>query len=169
MAQRTFIGQTFASASLACSFTSVGTELFFGKYNLGGFWATGLSAVNRARYVENTDEVASFLRLEVPYVREYRLFSLPGRVFNVYAGGDACLGYEFLDPFGILPSASKSALENSGYKYSSFLYGVSARAEAEWFPSTAFGVFAEARLPITFGTSLQVVGVEVSVGARFGF
>jgi len=169
-AQRTAYKQVFLSGNFGTTFTSVGAECFVGSYQLDGFWSFGTSVMNRCRRETNTGGIVSFLRTEFPFTYTYRVYNTTNRSLNIYIGGDAFLGFEVMDPFHQLSDEVRSAVANSGYRRSSFLYGLSPRGEVEFFPvDFPAAIVAAVRAPVTFGTSLETFGVEVLVGLRYGF
>ena len=170
-AQRTAYGERQLNIEAHVSpAPSFGAALSYGQYLLTSFWEGGVTADD---YLKQNSEDGLFdnLRVEGYGAFLYRIFGTRNRQLSVYVGGDAFLGFEFLDPFKRLTQPSYQSYLNDGYKASQFIYGVSPRAEAEFFVSRDIALVARVRVPVTLNTQFRsdLVGFVGAVGVRYNF
>lgn len=167
--QRTAFRSSFGSFSAVYSVSSLGLEADYGQYLQKGYWAAGLSAVNRGVIEETTGEPVSFSRLEAFGKLMWSPWRMRDRSVNVYVGGDAFIGWEFLDPFRSLDRPLRKAITSAGYSSTAFVYGASPRAEVEWFPFRSTAFTAGIRIPVAFGSNIRELGFEAALGVRQNF
>lgn len=168
-AQRTAYGEYFAGGGLLTSSTSLGMEVSFGSYLLDGYWAGGISAVNRAVREERSGEVVSLPHAELFGQLMWAPYRNRSRSLNTYVGGDIFVGWELLDPFKEIPSYIRRSILNAGYDKRRFIYGIAFRAEMEYFVTDLLAVVPVLRVPAAFRSQTRVLSWEAGVGVRFNF
>jgi hypothetical protein len=80
---------------------------------------------------------------------------------NLYAGGNAFIGYEVYDPWDRLP-----ANINTGLGTGAFIYGVRPRLEAEVFITKRLAIVISGSAPLTFGSVSSWLRGDAGVGLR---
>lgn len=168
-AQRTAYQEYQVTARGQLSNNSIGAEVSFGSYLVDGYWAGGISAVNRAAIEDLSREVVSFPRVEVFGQLMWAPYRTRSRELNTYVGGDIFVGWELMDPLKSSPDHIRQSLKNAGYDTSRFIYGAALRAEVEWFVSDRFALLAAVRTPAAFRSKLRVFGWEAGIGIRQNF
>lgn len=165
-AQRTARGSWFVGADGVFTFTSFGGQITFGKYLLRSYAGGGVNAAFRA-VSQNTGTVSyklAYGQYTATGEFMYRLCAARSRWFNLYGGGGALLGVEVYDPLDQRPEGV--ILSETG---ATFIYGLDARLEAEFYAFRSFAFTVGGRLPVTFGSLCRVFNYEVSAGVRVNF
>lgn len=173
-AQRTALGTKIVSADVHCSISSFGGELMYGQYIIPGYWFGAVAFTNRAEKDKASGEKCDYPRLQGIGGYMQRVYGNRERFLNIYAGGDVFIGMEKFDMFKTLSESTRnSRLTNEdGSKKNDtvFIYGLSIRAEIEFFITSSVALTAKARMPICFNTNTSfMVGGEFGLGARFNF
>lgn len=171
-AQRTAYGERLITVSAHYAQfwgTSAGLEVSFGQYLLQGYWFSAANFTNRVEIDNASQEVVNYPRLQGMGGYMQRLYGSRERELNVYGGGDVFLGVEMFDLYQKLTAPTKQALYKNGVSDYRFLYGLSPRAEVEYFPLSNIAIVAKFRLPVCFNSNTSVLGVEFGIGARFNF
>lgn len=168
-AQRTALGTKIVSADVHCSISSFGGELMYGQYIIPGYWFGAVAFTNRAEKDKASGEKCDYPRLQGIGGYMQRVYGNRERFLNIYGGGDVFIGMEKFDMFKTVSEPTrKSRLENK--KETVFIYGLSIRAEIEFFITSSVALTAKARMPICFNTITSfMVGGEFGLGARFNF
>ncbi len=163
-AQRTMKGQGILTAGATSGITrmlDMGAEVGYGQYLLRGYWYTAASVASHK------------IRTSGAYLMRYidllggggymhRLVSTRSRSISLYAGGGAFLGYEIYDPAGELPSSI-----STGLAAGSFLYGISARAEVEFFITGRLAVSASVCAPVNFSSPVTLFRPALLMSLRY--
>lgn len=170
-AQRTAYGERQLNIEgHASPVPSYGAALSYGQYLLNTFWEGGVTADNYIK-LHKTDGLYGNLRVEGYGAFFYRIYGTRNRQLSVYVGGDLFLGFEFLDPFKRLTQPGYQSLLNKGNKAYQFIYGVSPRAEAEFFVSRDIALVLRMRVPVTLNTQIRsnLVDIVGALGVRYNF
>lgn len=162
-AQRTMSSQELLTASYTYPFSGhgdFGLDASYGCYLLSSLWNAGIYAVTLSCSIGNARqmEYAHFCSYAEWL---YRLSATRSRSINLYAGGGAFLGYEAYDPFGRLPSYIDTGLGSGA-----FLYGVHAKAEAEFFIAKKLAAVLSGWVPVNFSSPLSNLNAGVRAGLR---
>ena len=162
-AQRTMNDRNLLTGEYAAQFSSVkdfGINLSWGRYLLDGFWNVSASGVSSALQLSTGDRLGLFtLRAEGGYL--HRIASTRSRGLNLYAGGNAFIGYEVYDPWDRLP-----ANINTGLGTGAFIYGIRPRLEAEVFITKRLAIVISGSAPLTFGSVSSWLRGDAGVGLR---
>lgn len=168
--QRTAIGTIYVSAYGNCSFSGFGGGAEAGMYNAMGQWKVGLSDANRRASVYNADNIIQghigYMHLEFCGDYLWRIVSSHDRRLNFYGGAGLFIGVELIDPAKRWPQNSVFPFAKSN----TFLYGVDAQLEFEWFPvrtAPNLALIVGGRLPVNFSSQIRKFNQEVSVGIRY--
>ena len=164
MAQRTMSGQSILAAEVtALAMTrpgDFGISIDYGQYLLSGYWFCSLSGEH--------NRIATTTAYSIRYMDAYagggylhRIFASRSRVFGLYAGGGAFLGYEFIDPMNERPSNISTSLPSG-----CFQYGIIPEVEVEIFflRKTALTIGADS--PIFFTSPLRKIRPRLKAGIR---
>lgn len=162
-AQRTMNDRNLLTGEYAAQFSSVkdfGINLSWGRYLLDGFWNVSASGVSSALQLSTGDRLGLItLRAEGGYL--HRIASTRSRGLNLYAGGNAFIGYEVYDPWDRLP-----ANINTGLGTGAFIYGIRPRLEAEVFITKRLAIVISGSAPLTFGSVSSWLRGDAGVGLR---
>ena len=163
-AQRTMKGQGMITTGASSSITrmqDIGAELGYGQYLLRGYW---YSAAGVSTHKIRTS--GSYLMRFIDFIGGggymHRLVSTRSRSISLYAGGGAFLGYEIYDPLKELPSSI-----STGLAAGSFLYGISARAEVEFFITGRFAIAASLSAPVNFSSPVSLFRPAILMSLRY--
>ena len=170
-AQRTAYGERQVSLSVHYSPSpSYGASASFGQYLLSSYWEGGLTADNCIKQHTGGTYFGN-LRVEAYGAFLYRIFGTRSRQFSVYGGGDAFLGFEFLDPFRQLDDPTWQSMLLDGYRQHKFIYGAAPRVDAEFFVLPPLAITLRIRIPVTLNGQFRsdLVGFQGGVGLRFNF
>ena len=138
-----------------------GASVSYGRYLLDAYWKASASVVPRGVQLSTGDRMDLFgLRAGADYM--YRIASVRSRVFSMYAGGGAFIGYELYDPLSRLPENIHTGLGDGA-----FIYGVNAGIEAEVFLGRRTAFVAGCTVPMTFGSVSRWLRVNATAGIRF--
>ena len=163
-AQRTMRDQNLLTASMQTPCTGIkdfGASVSYGRYLLDAYWKASASVVPRGVQLSTGDRMDLFgLRAGADYM--YRIASVRSRVFSMYAGGGAFIGYELYDPLSRLPENIHTGLGDGA-----FIYGVNAGIEAEVFLGRRTAFVAGCTVPMTFGSVSRWLRVNATAGIRF--
>lgn len=162
-AQRTMSSQELLTAHYTYPFSGrgdFGLDVSFGKYLLASYWNAGILGNLYSQKVNNENSM-QYAHLAAYGEWLYRVIGTRSRSINLYVGGGAFLGYEAYDPFKKLPSYI-----NTGLGSGAFLYGIHAKAEAEFFIAKKLAVVLSGRFPINFSSPLSNLNVNLMAGLR---
>ena len=163
-AQRTMRDQNLLTASMQTPCTGIkdfGASVSYGRYLLDAYWKASVSVVPRGVQLSTGDRMDLFgLRAGADYM--HRIASVRSRVFSMYAGGGAFIGYELYDPLSRLPENIHTGLGDGA-----FIYGVNAGIEAEVFLGRRTAFVAGCTVPMTFGSVSRWLRVNATAGIRF--
>ena len=163
-AQRTMRDQNLLTASMQTPCTGIkdfGASVSYGRYLLDAYWKASVSVVPRGVQLSTGDRMDLFgLRAGADYM--YRIASVRSRVFSMYAGGGAFIGYELYDPLSRLPENIHTGLGDGA-----FIYGVNAGIEAEVFLGRRTAFVAGCTVPMTFGSVSRWLRINATAGIRF--
>ena len=163
-AQRTMRDQNLLTASMQTPCTGIkdfGASVSYGRYLLDAYWKASASVVPRGVQLSTGDRMDLFgLRAGADYM--YRIASVRSRVFSMYAGGGAFIGYELYDPLSRLPENIHTGLGDGA-----FIYGLNAGVEAEVFLGRRTAFVAGCTVPMTFGSVSRWLRINATAGIRF--
>lgn len=175
-AQRTAYGERMLSLSVHYSqlnSSSIGAEVSYGQYLLSGYWFVALNFTNRIEKDTDSQDNVHYPRLQGYGGYMHRIWGSRERDINFYGGGDVFIGAEFFDLFKTLTEPTKNSLYESGITDYRFLYGLSPRIEAEYFPFKYIALTARIRMPLCFNSNIGTLGFdkmfEAGIGVRFNF
>ncbi len=162
-AQRTMRDQNLLTANtqIPCAAISgFGAEFSYGRYLLDGYWKSSASIVPRGLRLSTGDHMDLLtIRAGADYM--FRIASVRSRVFGLYGGGGAFIGYELYDPNSRLPSNIYTGLGNG-----TFIYGVTANLETEIFIINNIALTTGFSMPLTFGSVAQWLRANAHIGFR---
>ena len=163
-AQRTMRGQSMISAhALSCipAVQEMGGGIEYAQYLIGGYWFAGADAASHM--ISTTGSYAMrYVDMLACGGYMHRLLGTRSRSINLYCGGGAFLGYEIYDPKDELPSSI-----STGLAAGTFLYGVCARAEAEFFIWGRLAITAGFCAPLHFPSPVSVFRPDARIGLRY--
>ena len=159
-AQRTMKGQYFAEASALWAGYRPGGQAMFGEYLQNSFWAAGISVRSFSKKL-STSDLMPYLDICAEGEWRYRLLSTRSRMLSLYGGGGVMLGYEAYDPWGRLPETIDTGLGKG-----TFMYGISAGLQAEFFFTRSMALHVGARVPINFSSDVDWFHWELEAGLR---
>ncbi len=168
-AQRTSNGERQLSLSGSYTFSHWGGELYYGQYLLSGYWLGGIGFHDRIEVDAPSGETVHYPRLQGRGGYMYRLLGNYSRSLNLYVGGDAFIGVEMLDLFGLLSAPTRQSYYKNGFHDYQFIYGCAPRLELEYFPFPTLAAVVGGRAPLCFGSPFPLLGWEVSVGLKINF
>lgn len=178
-AQRTVWGQRMVSAHFmknlfpAANVKVMGGEAYFGQYFSSFYWQAG------AQFTAGTRDVpVNCFTLSGGAM--YRLYGTRSRMFNMYVGGSAMLGLDFVSSTDavttVIDADSTSGIhlpdeENGDEKTygTGFVIGIEPRVELEFFPLRSAALVGGFTMPIKFKTQQDVVTGRFYIGARLNF
>lgn len=163
-AQRTMSGQSILTAEAGLlSFVHPGDfslNIDYGQYLLSGYWYGSLNAEH--------NRIATTTAYDIRYIDAYasggylhRLLTCRSRIFGLYVGGGAFLGYEFIDPMNERPSNITTTLPGG-----CFLYGIIPEIEIEIFFLRKAALTIGADSPIFFSSPLRKIHPRLKLGLR---
>lgn len=159
-AQRTMPGRSSVAIMGGWNGPSVSAGAFFSQYTLNGFWEAGIvghdytlpmSVGGRLRY----DHVAACGGYQ------FRLVANRSRSANLYGGGGVFVGAELVDPVRELPDYLSLPVPSR-----SFLFGIYAKTEAEFFIGRRLAITVEAGSQLTPSNKLRLVGFIAGLGLK---
>lgn len=168
-AQRTAVGMNQISASANWNISSLGGEILYGHYLAHGYWFGNVGFSDRAEKDVQLSETVHHQRLQVGGGYMARLYGTKTRNLNIYGGGDTFIGAEMLDAFRNLTPSARQSFYTAGFTDFRFIYGLSARLEAEYFPINNLAIIGLIRVPLYLNTKFSLLGIEMGVGARVNF
>lgn len=162
-AQRTMRGESLVTAEVHYPFSSpywFGADLSYGQYLLASCWTAG------ATITQHTASISDGSPLDYMHICAYgewlyRLAGSRNRLFGIYSGAGAFLGYEAVDPKGIVPEEYGEELPGG-----QFLYGVQLSLEMEIFFCRRAALVIGARAPLCFPSSFGWFNCQVGAGVR---
>lgn len=159
-AQRTMPGRSCVAIMGGWNGSSASAGAFFSQYTLNGFWEAGILGSDYMLPMS----VGSSLRydhLALVGGYQFRLVANRSRSLNLYGGGGGFIGAELVDPMRKLPDCLSLSVPSE-----SFLYGIYAKTEAEFFIGRRFAITAEAGLQITPSDKLRLFGFIAGLGFK---
>ena len=162
-AQRTMRDQNLLTASMQTPCTGIkdfGASVSYGRYTLDAFWKASASVVPRGVQL-STGHTMDLISLRAGAAYMHRLASVRSRVFSLYGGGGAFIGYELYDPASRLPGNISTGLGDGA-----FIYGIDPGIEAEVFLSRRLAFTAGCTMPLTFGSATRWIRVNATAGLR---
>ena len=168
-AQRTSSGEQLLALTAGSTLSHWGGELLYGQYLLRGCWIAGAAFHDRTERDAPSGETVHYPRLETRGGYLYRLAADYSRRLNLYVGGDAFVGVEMLDLFRTLSETTLRSLHGGGLNDYQFIYGAAPRIELELFVLPSHALTSGARVPLTFGSPLPLIGWELTAGVRINF
>ena len=165
-AQRTMRGEDMIEAravsGAADRFLS-GGEIYYGQYLLKSYWKAGISAV---QYPVRTDMFLqdSCVHIVAQGQWMYRLAGTRNRQLNLYGGGGVFLGCEAAGGWDGL--FSDRPAEEGRF---SFLYGLRADLEAEFFITRRTALVVGGSLPVNFSSGNGNIRWNAGAGFRINF
>ena len=163
-AQRTMDGQSIlAVAAGVISFVHPGDlslNICYGQYLLSGYWYSSLSAEHN-RMATTASYSIRFIDAYASGGYLHRLLTCRSRIFGLYAGGGAFIGYEFIDPMNEQPSNITTTLPSG-----CFLYGIVPEIEVEFFFMRKAALTIGADSPIFFSSPLRKIHPCLKFGLR---
>lgn len=168
-AQRTAVGMNQISATVNTSLSSFGGEVLYGRYLSYGYWFGNASFVDRAERDAQLSDIMHHQRFQAGGGYMARLYGTKTRSLSLYGGGDVFIGAEMLDVFKSTSPVTRQSFYSAGFTDFRFIYGLSARLEAEYFPINNLAIVGLIRAPICLNTRFSVLGLELGVGARINF
>ena len=159
-AQRTMPGRSSVAITGGWNGSLVSAGAFFSQYTLNGFWEAGI--IGQDHLIPMS--VGGSLRydhLAVAGGYQFRLVASRSRAVNLYAGGGIFIGAELVDPMRQLPDYLSLSVPSE-----SFLYGIYAKTEAEFFIGRRFAITAEAGSQLTPSDKLRLFGFIAGLGLK---
>ena len=158
-AQRTMPGRCCVATAGGWNGSSVSAEAFFSQYTLNGFWEAGVLGSDY-KLPMNVGGSVHYEHLAAAGGYQFRLAATRDRAVNLYGGGGAFIGAELFDPMHRLP-----AYYSLSVKRESFLYGIYARTEAEFFLGRRLALTAGASARLT-PSSIRMFHFVVGLGLK---
>ena len=162
-AQRTMRDQDLLTAQTQTPCTAAryfGGSVSWGRYTLDAFWKASASVVPRGVQL-STGHTMDLVSLRAGAAYMHRLASVRSRVFSLYGGGGAFIGYELYDPASRLPGNISTGLGDGA-----FIYGIDPGIEAEVFLGRRLAFTAGCTMPLTFGSATRWIRVNATAGLR---
>ena len=163
-AQRTMSSQELLTAHYIYPFSGrgdYGLDVTYGQYMLSSLWNIGISGIMYSREVADAGQDLGYAHLSLYGEWLYRIAATRSRSVNLYAGGGVFIGYEAYDPFRRLPSYIDTGLGSGA-----FLYGVHAKAEAEFFLAKKLAAVLSGWVPVNLSSPLSNLNAGVMAGIR---
>ena len=91
-----------------------GGSVSWGRYTLDAFWKASASVVPRGVQL-STGHTMDLISLRAGAAYMHRLASVRSRVFSLYGGGGAFIGYELYDPASRLPGNISTGLGDGAF------------------------------------------------------
>ena len=164
--QRTMKGQIFIDAT--GGWTPVAT-LGVGGYLIPGYWYSGVEGLRMRKVLAQagsplTEHLDTYhLKARGGYMQ--RLVGTRSRSVSLYAGGDAWVGLESVDPFNRLSDDYVLSINDGN----TFVFGVTPRLEAEFFLGKIFAFTLGGRLPFAFLSRIRMMTWQGMAGIRIAF
>lgn len=163
-AQRTMNGQSILTAEVTALAAmhpgDFGINIDYGQYLLSGYWYCSLAGEH--------NRIATTTSYSIRYMDAYagggylhRILASRSRVFGLYAGGGAFIGYEFIDPMNERPSNISTSLPGG-----CFQYGIIPEVEIEIFILRKTALTIGADSPIYFTSPLRKIRPRLKAGIR---
>ena len=163
-AQRTVNSSLMLTAEYSYPFGMNGedfcVDLECGQYLLDSYWNSGITGALYSSLLKNEDTM-QYAQILGFGEWMYRLAATRSRCVNLYLGGGVFLGYEAYDPFGKLPSYYETDLGEG-----SFIYGMHAHLESEFYFCRNIAFVLGGRLPVNFSSPVCKVHYHVNAGIR---
>ena len=163
-AQRTMSGQSMLAAEVAALSVlrpgDFGINIDYGQYLLSGYWYCSLLGEHN-RIATTTAYSIRYMDIYAGGGYLHRLLASRSRVFGLYAGGGAFLGYEFIDPMNEQPSNISTSLPGG-----CFQYGIIPEVEIEIFILRKTALTIGADSPINFTSPLSKIRPRIKAGIR---
>ena len=159
-AQRTMPGRSCVAILGGWNGSSVSAGAFYSQYTLNGFWEAGITGSDYTLPIS----VGGSLRYDHLVVAggyQFRLAASRSRALNLYGGGGIFIGAELVDPMRQLPDYLSLSVPSE-----SFLYGIYAKTEAEFFIGRRFAITAEAGSQLTPSDKLRLFGFIAGLGFK---
>lgn len=142
-AQRTMPGRCCVATAGGWNGSSASAEVFFSQYTLNGFWEAGVIGADY-KLPMNVGGSLHYEHLALAGGYQFRLAATRNRAVNLYGGGGVFIGAELFDPMRQLPNYYALSV-----KQESFLYGIYAKTEAEFFLARRLAITAGASAHLT--------------------
>ena len=162
-AQRTCNRQSMVTAVATSSLLhpqDVGAEIGYGQYVLRGFWCVSTGAIMQS-LATDSGFTMKYLDLSCSGGYMHRLVGTRSRNINLYAGGEAFLGFETYDPMNELPSTIDTGLPSG-----SFIYGISPQVVAEFFLAGRLALVAGCSVPVNLSSPITKIRPKFNLGLR---
>ena len=162
-AQRTMRGESLVTTEVHYPFSSpywLGADISYGQYLLSSYWKAGVFATQHTATFKD-DTQMGYLHACAYGDWMYRLAGTRNRVFNLYTGAGAFIGYEAVDPKNLVDQQYKEDF-GSGR----FLYGVQLSVEMEVFFSRRVSLVLNAKTPFCISTAFGWFHYQVGAGLR---
>lgn len=165
-AQRTMRGEDMIEAravgGAADRFLS-GGEISYGQYLLKSYWKAGISGI---QYPVKSDGFSQDSSVHIVAQGQwmYRLAGTRNRQLNLYGGGGVFLGCEAMGRWADL--FSEEFEEDNRY---SFLYGIRADLEAEFFLTRRTALVLGGSVPVNFSSGNGNIRWNAGAGVRINF
>ena len=153
-------GRSFFTLGCTYNGTSSGAEAFFGQYTLTGYWEAGVMADDYHATL-STGQRLQYDHLAAAGDFMFRLAATRSRSVNLYAGAGVFAGVEMVDPFHRLPTYLDLPVASK-----SFLYGLYAKALAEFYLGRRFAFTVEGCVPMTFPGHLGWLRWKAGIGLK---
>lgn len=162
--QRTVNSALMLTAEYSYPFSGNGDDfcldLCCGQYQLNSYWNAGITGNLYSHDLKN-ESMMQYAQIAAIGEWMYRLVGTRNRAVNLYLGGGMFIGYEAYDPFGKLPEYFET-----GLGVGSFLYGIHAKLEGEFFIWRNVAIVLGGRLPVNFTSPVSKLNYHVSAGLR---
>ena len=162
-AQRTMRDQNLLTVQMQTPCTDAryfGGSVSWGRYMLDAYWKASVSVVPRGVQL-STGHTMDLVSLRAGGAYMHRLASVRSRVFSLYGGGGAFIGYELYDPASRLPGNISTGLGDGA-----FIYGIDPTIEAEVFFTRRLAFTAGCTMPLTFGSATRWIRLNATAGLR---
>lgn len=137
-----------------------GVSISYGQYLPSSMWEAGAYTQYRTTPV-NSDCMMEYMPAAVFGNWMYRLVGTRSRMFNLYAGAGAFLGWEFFDPWKTLPDFLSEEI-GSGV----FIYGINAKLQAEIFFTRRTAFLISGSAPMNFTSPCSWIQPTAAFGIR---
>lgn len=162
-AQRTMRSQghlSIESVSAVNYNTWPGGRISYGTYLLSSMWQAGLECDHFGANL-SSGHMLDYLDVNLFAGWQKRLAATRSRNLCLYAGGGATLGYEFMDPWRTIPPHV-----DIGVAKDTFIYGVYAKTEMEFFPVKKVALILSATASANIPSKIRWYHFTTSLGIR---
>ena len=159
-AQRTMPGRCSVAIIGGWNGSSVSAEAFFSQYTLTGFWEAGVVGYDYILPI-NVGGKLRYDQLAVAGGYQFRLAATRDRAVNLYGGGGIYIGAELVDPLRQLPSYYTIPAKSE-----SFLYGIYAKTEAEFFLGRRLAITVETAAHLNPSSKLHLFHFIAGLGLK---